>query len=87
MKIVALKMKILIVLNFVVQFKSFYAAKNTGVAISKVIESYFAKQPLEFDVIFRADSGEVKDLIEKSLSSVNIVAAPKIIRMNDLRTF
>lgn len=73
-------MKIFFILNLVMQLECFYAAKNTGVAIGKLIESYYAKQPLEFDVIIKADSSEVKNLMEKSLSSVNIVAAPKIIK-------
>lgn len=68
------------------QLKCCYAANNIGVAIGKVIESYFAKQPLEFDIITHVNSSEVKDLVEITLSSANIVAAKKIIKMNDLRT-
>lgn len=79
-------MKIFIVLNFVVQLKCCYAANNIGVAIGKVIESYYAKQPLEFDIITHVNTSEVKDLVEITLSSANIVAAKKIIKMNDLRT-
>lgn len=78
-------MKLTLVLSFVVvsQLKCFDSIRNIGVAISKVIESYYVEQNLAIDIIVNGNSSEVNDLLDKILGTVKSVTAPRIIKMDD----
>lgn len=76
-------MKLTFALLFLVfiQLERVHPISQVGIAIRKVIESYFAKQHLNFDIVMDAKSSELESVMESALTTPVIVAAPKVVKL------
>lgn len=77
------KMKLTFALLFLIsiQLERIHPISQVGIAIGKVIESYFAKHHLNFDIVVCAKSSELENLVESALKTSVIVAAPKVVKL------
>lgn len=64
-----------------IQLERVYPISQVGIAIGKVIESYFAEQHLNFDIVVSAKSSELENVVESALKTPVIVAAPKVVKL------